>query len=80
MQGVIVRAWADGTFAYLAVRVNEGGNTGNVEYIGRVQLDEAWQAMNAAAKKAALVEAVQAARARQQPSTSDLGIGGTVTL
>lgn len=78
-QGTIVASFVEGGQACLAVRVVEGpGQT--IEYIGRVPLDEAWQAASNPARRALLVAAVKAARDRQQPAPVDLGIGGSVQL
>lgn len=77
----IVAAWVAGGVAHLAVRVNEGTPLGQVEYVGRVPLDDDWQAMSPAQKKAALVQAVKAARdASLAPPTTDLGLTGSVTI
>ena len=74
---VVVKAWKDGTRAYLAVRVAEAG--GDVEYIGGVALGEL-AGLTAAQQKVALVSAVKAARDRQAPGETALAVSGTVTV
>lgn len=79
-QAQIVASFVEDGYACLAVRVNEGP-PGGTEYVGRVPMDDAWQALSAAQKKAALVAAAKAARdASLAPATVDLGITGQVTL
>lgn len=78
-QATIISSFTENGFACLAVMVNEGGR--RTEYVGRVQLDEAWQAMSPAEKKAALVAAAKAARdASLPPAPQDLGLTGAVTI
>lgn len=79
-QATIVSSWVEHGFACLAVAVNENGQ--RVEYVGRVPMDDAWQAMTLAQKKAALVAACRAARdASLAPQPVDLGVGaGVVSL
>lgn len=78
----IVASFARDGYACLAVRVDEGPPLGSAEYIGRVPLDDAWQAMTAAQKKAALVAACKAERDRllAPPPPADLGLTGQVTI
>jgi len=84
-QAQIVRSWTDGDRAYLAVRVaNDVANT-DTEYIGSVLIDDAWQAMSAAEKRAALIAAAKAERDRSRALVAavagqDLGITGTVSV
>ena len=84
-QAQIVRSWTDGDRAYLAVRVaNDVANT-DTEYIGSVLIDDAWQAMSAAEKRAALIAAAKAERDRSRALVAavagqDLGITETVSV
>lgn len=82
MIATIIRVWQDGTNAYAAVRVAEGGKTGNVEYIASMPLAELNALGTAAEKKAALTAALKAVRdAQVKPAPADIaGISGTVTV
>lgn len=82
-QAQIVASFTEGGFACLAVRVREsaGPPPVDVEYIGRVPMDDAWQALTPAQKKAALVAAAKAERDRSLESGPvDLGVTGSVTI
>lgn len=73
----------DGTYAYISVRVSEGGNQGNKEYIAQMLLSDLNDLPNNAAKKAALVAAIKAVRDAQiAPTITDLSAiaSGTVTV
>lgn len=77
----VVASFTESGFACLAVRVNEGAPLGQVEYIGRVQMDESWQAMTPAQKKAALVAACKQTRDQSiRPAPTDLGLSGQVSV
>lgn len=80
-QATIVNAWQDGTHLNLAVRVREPA--GDVEYIGRVSLEDL-KNVAAPERKAALVAAVRAERDRSLATIGGsqpvLGMTGTVTL
>lgn len=89
--GTIVKVWQDGQHAHAAVNVAEGGQRGNVEYVGRVPLvgdlaafgfaAQEWSALTNAQKKTALQNAVKAERdARIAASVDVSGITGTVTI
>lgn len=74
-QAQVVASFTENGYACLAVRV------GVREVIGRVAMDDAWDALTAAQKKAALVDAARAVyQASLPPSPVDLGITGSVTL
>lgn len=74
-QAQVVASFTENGYACLAVRV------GVREVIGRVAMDDAWDALTAAQKKAALVDAARAAyQTSLPPSPVDLGITGQVTL
>lgn len=78
--GTVVASFVEQGCACLAVRVTEA-NGDNVEYVARVLIDDAWNAMTTAQKKAALVAAAKAVRdAQVVASPQGLGITGTVTL
>lgn len=78
-QATVVDSFTENGFACLAAMVVENGR--NTEYVGRVPLDAAWQALSAAQKKAALVAAVKAVRdASLAPARTDLGISGAVSV
>ena len=71
----VVASFTENGFACLAVRV------GATEFIGRVSMDAAWQAMSAAEKKQALVAAVKQVRdATLAAAPADLGVSGQVAI
>lgn len=79
-QAQIVASFTEHGFACLAVRVTEPG-LGAVEYVGKVAMDDDWQAMTPAQKKAALVAAAKAARDESiRPPSADLGLSGQVAI
>lgn len=79
-QGTIVAAWEDTRRAYLTVRVAEDGGAGDVEYVGSVALAELPEGATAPQKRAALVEAVRALRARERGRTTALAFSGSVAV
>lgn len=79
-KATFVARFVENGCACLAVRVTEAG-IGDVEYIGRVRIDEAWQAMTAMEKSNALVAAAKAERDRHFPEAEILpDMSGTVTI
>lgn len=81
--GTIVTVYQtpDSSQVCAVVLVAEGGNRGNVEYVGCVANDAAFQALSAANKKTALQTAVKAARDAAVAAASAVGgITGSVTL
>lgn len=85
-QGKLQRAWTEGGRAYATVSVaeNPADPLSLVNYTGSVAADAAFQALAPAAKRAALLAAVKAARdaalALQQPTQADLGLSGDVSV
>ncbi len=81
-QAEIVSVWRAGGQVSMAVRVDEGGKLGSVEYIGSLVDDEAFAALTTAQKKAALVGACKATRdAALGPIAAALpSMTGVVTL
>lgn len=81
--GTIVSVYQtpDASQVCATVMVAEGGNKGNVEYVGCVANDAAFQALGAAAKKTALQTAVKTARDGLVAAASAVGgITGSVNL
>lgn len=75
-----VNTFIENNSACLAVRVLEA-NGRNVEYIGRVDLSDAFEALTNAEKKDVLVAAVKAARDAQIGAARTVPtITGTVTV
>lgn len=78
----IVKAYQDGTYAYIIAVVAEGGSKGNVEYNASVPLTDLAGLTNPQ-KKAALIAAVKAARdAQVNPAPTDLSAiaSGVITI
>lgn len=79
----IVKAYTENNRAHIIANVNEGGEFGTVEYHASVPMNEL-QELATPQRKAKLIEAVKKVRRRwlagNMPSSSDLGISGTVTL
>jgi hypothetical protein len=77
----IVKSWSEDGFACLAVRVTESAPRGNVEYVGRLAITPAFQALTTAQQKAALVVACTTSRdAGVRAAAVDLGHTGAVTV
>lgn len=79
----IVAVSHDGINATIAVRVDEGGRRGSIEYMASLPLADLNALPSNAAKKAALVAAVKAVRDAQiAPAPTDLSAiaTGTVTI
>ena len=76
----IVASWQDATTAHIAVAVDEGPARGRVEYLASLPVGDL-AGKSAAQKKVLLAAAVKAVRdAQLAPPTSELGIGGTVSI
>jgi hypothetical protein len=78
----IVKCWDDGTKAYMAARVAEGGKMGTVEYLGETSLVNEGEPKTKAQIKADLTADIAAKRALQvRPAeVVDGTITGTVTV
>ena len=76
----VIRAWRDGTAAYLAVEVEEGEPRGRVEYIGRVPLGDL-RGLSAVATRERLIAAARLARDPGTAGVTELaGFGASVSL
>lgn len=81
--GTVVKAWADGRKAYLAVKVTEteAGKPIAVEYIGETMLnDDDGLTKDDATLKAELVASVKDRRDAQTATSANPDITGTVEL
>ena len=77
----VIEAHKDANNAYLAVMVAEGGQTGNVQYIGSTPLLDATGAAKTVAQlKTDLTASCKAQRDAQLAQTSAVAISGTVNL
>ena len=84
----VAATWTERGYACMSVRVpndtsltGTGAQTLTVEYVGRVLMDDAWNAMTNAEKKTALTAACKAVRdAQVTPAAAAPSITGTVTV
>ena len=79
--GEIVAAWKNGTSALVAIRVDEGDDIGDVEYIGSTPLlDSEGNKKSPLVLKTELIKVVKANRDAQLNGITVLSISGTVGL